>query len=305
MDRQTDRWTDRQTDRHTDRLNWNYYLLHMQMVTRLHSSRMHTTRLLTVSPSMHWVGGLLWGAGPGGCVFAPGGGAWWGGWYLSMHWGRSSLLWTEFLTHATENITLAQTSFAGGNNSSVFSCVSYILKRYVPFPIDLIIDYFKPYGLNSYKWKHAVNEIYCIFNIWVLLFVQLRKGEIGNNWKLPPDEPYTLSLATFEKVLAHNVVVNLSMFNLVRHYGTVSPKWNGPSATSTKITGELDLDVIIKLLFSCNFSFIKIGLEKYCRKKNRFVSLFWNQFIKNHWRLQFNFLTLCFCNRAVSGASRM
>ena len=25
-------------------------------------------------------------------------------------------LWTEFLTHASENITLAQTSFAGGNN---------------------------------------------------------------------------------------------------------------------------------------------------------------------------------------------
>ena len=25
-------------------------------------------------------------------------------------------LWTEFLTHASENITLSQTSFAGGNN---------------------------------------------------------------------------------------------------------------------------------------------------------------------------------------------
>ena len=32
-----------------------------------------------------------------------------------MHWGRHPSRWTEFLTHATENITLPQTSFAGGN----------------------------------------------------------------------------------------------------------------------------------------------------------------------------------------------
>ena len=48
-----------------------------------------------------------------------------------------------------------------------------------------------------------------------------QSGNIGNNWKLPP---YALRLATFKKVLAHNVVVNLSMFNLVRHSRTVSPK---------------------------------------------------------------------------------
>ena len=29
------------------------------------------------------------------------------------------LLWTEFLTHAYENITLPQTSFAGGKNISL------------------------------------------------------------------------------------------------------------------------------------------------------------------------------------------
>ena len=35
------------------------------------------------------------------------------GWYPSMHWGRPPpALFTEFLTHATENITLPQTSFA-------------------------------------------------------------------------------------------------------------------------------------------------------------------------------------------------
>ena len=31
-------------------------------------------------------------------------------------WDTTTPLWTEFLTHATENITLPQTSFAGGNN---------------------------------------------------------------------------------------------------------------------------------------------------------------------------------------------
>ena len=75
--------------------------------TRLHSTRMHSAQLLTVSPSMHCAGGV---SAPGGCMF------WWGGCsggYPSMHWGRPPL-WTEFLTHPTENITLIQTSFAGG-----------------------------------------------------------------------------------------------------------------------------------------------------------------------------------------------
>ena len=42
--------------------------------TRLHSSRMHTTRLLTVSPSMHCAGGgcLLPGGGGGQLHFAGG-----------------------------------------------------------------------------------------------------------------------------------------------------------------------------------------------------------------------------------------
>ena len=64
-------------------------------------------------------GGLL----PGGCAWSKGVCAWSGGmclvqggvcsWgvcvYPSMHWGRHApLLWTEFLTHACEKITLAQ-----------------------------------------------------------------------------------------------------------------------------------------------------------------------------------------------------
>ena len=33
--------------------------------------------------------------------------------------GPGTPLWTEFLTHASENITLPQTSFAGGKNRSM------------------------------------------------------------------------------------------------------------------------------------------------------------------------------------------
>ena len=48
-----------------------------------------------------WSGGYLPGPGEGGV-------------YLVRH---SSLVWTEFLTHASENITLPQTSFAGGKHA--------------------------------------------------------------------------------------------------------------------------------------------------------------------------------------------
>ena len=38
-------------------------------------------------------------------------------------------LWTEFLTHACENITLPQTSFAGGKNAVKMSWTEPILKH--------------------------------------------------------------------------------------------------------------------------------------------------------------------------------
>ena len=73
---------------------------------------MRAARLFPVSPSMHCTGGA-WSSGvpgPGG-VSSLGGVLSWGvcsgGGYPSMQWGRPSP-WTEFLTHATENITLAQ-----------------------------------------------------------------------------------------------------------------------------------------------------------------------------------------------------
>ena len=103
----------------SDRFWKKYFKKHSQ--TRLHSSRMHTAQLLTVSPNMHCTGG---GACSGGCLVpggVPGPGGlplWregvcsWG--VVSQHALRQTPPWTEFFTHTTENITLPQTSFAGG-----------------------------------------------------------------------------------------------------------------------------------------------------------------------------------------------
>ena len=105
-----------------------------KLITRLHSSRMHTTRSLTVSPSMHCSGGVCsWRVGvpgPGGCLDprgmpGPHGGAWspgvpgprgvpglGGG--LSQHALRQNPP-VNRMTDRCKNITLPQTSFAGGN----------------------------------------------------------------------------------------------------------------------------------------------------------------------------------------------
>ena len=96
-------------------------------VARLHSSRMHTAHLLTVSPSMHCAGGVcswggvcFWGmSASGGCLLPRVGVCFWGMCLLPggiPACPEADPPWTEFLTHATENITLPQTSFAGGKN---------------------------------------------------------------------------------------------------------------------------------------------------------------------------------------------
>ena len=59
------------------------------------------------------VPGRGWVPGPGGGVPDPRGCTWSPGVYLPRY---SPPPWTEFLTHASENITLPQTSFAGGKN---------------------------------------------------------------------------------------------------------------------------------------------------------------------------------------------
>ena len=94
--------------------------------TSMHSSRMRTTRLLPISPSMHcaW-GGVCYTGGvcypgdvcylgvsatgarcllTGGCLLLRGMSAFWGV-YPSMHWGRHTPLWTEWLTDRCKNIT--------------------------------------------------------------------------------------------------------------------------------------------------------------------------------------------------------
>ena len=76
----------------------------------MHSSRMLTVRSRShVYPSMHWAAGVC----PGGVCRGRGGGVCPGGVCLggvSQHALRQTPhpLWTEFLTHACENITLTQ-----------------------------------------------------------------------------------------------------------------------------------------------------------------------------------------------------
>ena len=93
---------------------------------------MHTARLLIVSPSMHCTGGggicsRRGVSAPGRGVCSGGRGCLLlgGGVVVPQHTLRQTPppLWTEFLTHATETITLPQTSFAGGNYQFIMSIV--------------------------------------------------------------------------------------------------------------------------------------------------------------------------------------
>ena len=97
------------------------------------TSRMHTARLLTVSPSMHCTG--RWevvGGGGGECGGVCSGGVPGPRGVVSQHALRQTPpRETEFLTHVTENITLPQTSFRAvkiavfqsiSSNSVVLNC---------------------------------------------------------------------------------------------------------------------------------------------------------------------------------------
>ena len=112
-----------------DENNTNLQILN---ITRIHSSRMRTTRLLPVSPSMHCSGGTWsWGVhGPGGCTWSGGGVPGLGGVPGPRGWGMYLVLGgvpgprgvpaqvppVNRMTDRCKNITLPQTSFAGGNN---------------------------------------------------------------------------------------------------------------------------------------------------------------------------------------------
>ena len=107
---------------------------------------MHTAHLLTVSPNMHRARGVSAPrvvSAPGGCLL-PGGVCSQGCLLLargvvSQHALRQTPLWTEFLTHATENITLPQTSFAGGKNIRYMS----LLYRESRNGVNRFLDVFK------------------------------------------------------------------------------------------------------------------------------------------------------------------
>ena len=73
---------------------------------------MRTTRLLNVFRSIQGGGSVCLGGDVclGVSVY---------GMYPSMQWGRHHPLWTEWQTDV-KNITLSQTSFAGGKNLSVY-----------------------------------------------------------------------------------------------------------------------------------------------------------------------------------------
>ena len=113
--------------------------LYWKKLTRMHSSRMRTARLLPVSPSMHCSGGCTWSVGG---VPGPGESAWSGRgavpgptgvylvpgvctWSVGCIWSRGCTWWgipaqvlpsVNRMTDRCKNITLPQTSFAGGNN---------------------------------------------------------------------------------------------------------------------------------------------------------------------------------------------
>ena len=107
--------------------------------TRLHSSRMHTARLLTVYPSMHCTGRGVCACPGGGCAPRRG----------SQHALRQTpLLWTEFLTHASENITLPQTSFAGGNNGNLSEIDGFLLGNF-----GSLLNFLDGSQTSEYIWK--------------------------------------------------------------------------------------------------------------------------------------------------------
>ena len=105
----------------------------MTLNTRMHTSRMLTARLLPVSQHAlpQGTGGVpAEGVYLPRVVYLPGRGTWLGGtcpggvpaWgYLPRGCTYPGTLppQTEFLIHASENITLPQTSFVGGNNDQM------------------------------------------------------------------------------------------------------------------------------------------------------------------------------------------
>ena len=73
--------------------------------------------------------------------------------------------WTEFLTHASENITLSQTLFAGGNNIH-------------PRVIDIIIDNLKPSKTSYYSIPCTFSSAEDNLTSWSLVVVSKAENTI-------------------------------------------------------------------------------------------------------------------------------
>ena len=115
------------------------------MKTRLHSSRISTARELTVSPSMLWGGGL----------HGPGGGR--GGIPACIEADPPPV---NRMTDRCRNITLAQTSFAGGNNGIVHSRKNLIKLTIISWQIHYLSLQCKvPMHLHKpLKWQQTTDK---------------------------------------------------------------------------------------------------------------------------------------------------
>ena len=91
-----------------------------------------------------------------------------------MHRGRPPPPpWTEFLTHATENITLPQTSFAGGNycHCNLTLPTSKSVRR---SPLNNMTIYNIKRPVNSpLKRFSKYQHVKVIYDTWMLLMVAL------------------------------------------------------------------------------------------------------------------------------------
>ena len=136
--------------------------------------RVYIESRLKVCSHLLWVcqGGCL----PGGCLPGGVGVSAWGGYKAC--WDTHPPLWTEFFTHANENITLPQTSFAGGNEYSdgegdrdgPGKCkqASRLVHTYGLFPLQdshsntnsrtMQILWERDPNLNPSQWKHVLHN---------------------------------------------------------------------------------------------------------------------------------------------------
>ena len=99
---------------------------------------------------------------------------------VSQHALRQTPLWTEFLTHTTENITLPQTSFAGGKNTPNMTVQDrFANKIYLLYITDC------PHKGQGYLLCRLINECVILVRIlsWVISISMVMTSMHGFFWK--------------------------------------------------------------------------------------------------------------------------